>query len=591
MKFRTRLLIFYLITVSLMTFALGAYFIYFEENRIRRSLHEELSVQVRLMAGELAANGLYQPTQNPAALIKKISDYARETGSRVTLVALDGRVLGDSAQNPAKMENHRQRPEIQAAFSGREGFASRFSATLKQQLIYLAYPVNINGRVAAVIRAARSQHQLNSLLVRVRWLIIGGILVTALIAVAFGVLTMRQATEPILELQRLAGRIAQGDLSNRVRIFGRDEMADLGLAFNIMSQQLTDSFTAIREEKRKLEVILANLGDGILVIDSRLRIMLANQAAAAILGTDIGHLQGRPLMEAVINHHLLGLIQEVSQAKQAFESELALHHPRNIQLQVSLAPLQDDAGALLGSIVVLRDLTQIRRLERVRQDFVANVSHELRTPITSIKAMAETLLRGAAGDREILMRYLQAVDQECDRLSNLINDLLALAKLDSHVEWSREPFNLAELIQEIRERFLPAREAAPIFEVELPDAVPLVKANRDQIKQVLINLLDNAFKYTPAGGKIKLTVFKEISPDAEWIRVRVADTGEGIPEEDLDRIFERFYRVDKARSREKGGTGLGLSIVKHIVEAHGGKVEVESVLGRGSVFSFTLPVA
>lgn len=593
MKFRTRLLIFYLITVSIMTFALGAYFIFFEENRIRGSLHEEMLVQVKLIAGELADLFQMHPASqniNPALIARKIVSYAKETDSRVTLVAGNGHVLGDSAQDPGKMENHRSRPEIQAALSGREGFASRFSATLKQQLIYLAYPVKVHGKVVAVIRVARSQELFNRFLINVRWLISGGILITALAAVFFGILTMRQATEPVLELQRLAESITKGDLSNRVRLFGRDELADLGIAFNTMSEQLADSFAEIREEKRKLEVILANLADGILVIDRDLRIILANHAAAAMLGLDLSHIQGRPLMEAVLNHHLLGLIQEVTQAKQAFESELALHHPRNIQLQVSLAPLQDETGALLGSIVVLHDLTHIRRLERVRQDFVANVSHELRTPITSIKAMAETLLRSAAGDREILMRYLRAVDQECDRLSNLINDLLALAKLDSPVEWSREPFDLAELVGEIKERFLPGGNALPAFTVEIPDGLPLITANRDQIKQVLINLLDNAFKYTPGGGSVKLTVMEEETREHDAIRVLVADTGEGIPEEDLDRIFERFYRVDKARSREKGGTGLGLSIVKHIVESHGGKVEVQSVLGQGSVFSFTLPV-
>ncbi|HEX7713758.1 MAG TPA: ATP-binding protein, partial [Bacillota bacterium] len=333
---------------------------------------------------------------------------------------------------------------------------------------------------------------------------------------------------------------------------------------------------------------LENLADGILVLDKRLDLILVNPAARRMLGLDPKTAEGRPVMEAVLNHHLLDLIQQVNRTQEPLQSELPLYYPTDAQLQVLLAPLKDETGSIQGTIIVLHDLTQLRRLERVRQDFVANVSHELRTPVAAVKAMTETLLSGGWHESQMLLRYLRAIDQESDRMTNLINDLLALARLDSKTEVVRQPFDLVDLIAEVRERFTPVTPDAPVLKLSLPETpLPLAYGNRDQIKQVLINLLDNAFKYTPTGGSIRIAIRAE----AEMLKVMVADTGIGIPEADRDRIFERFYRVDKGRSRELGGTGLGLSIVKHIVESHGGKVTVESKLNRGSVFSFTLPVA
>jgi two-component system phosphate regulon sensor histidine kinase PhoR len=584
MKFRTRLFLFYVVGVSLMILALAAYFLNFEERRVRDSLYDQLRIQAKLIAGRLNEPGQLSDRARLAAVMKQLAGDAE---GRVTVIAADGKVLGDTAEDPAKMVNHKERPEFREALDGRAGTVTRYSQTLKQRLIYTAVPIRSDGRITGAVRVAANHRQLDQLLVRLRWLLAGAVVFTALLALVTGYLVMRQISRPILELQRLAIGISRGDLTGRVRFFGRDELADLGLAFNSMAQQMSDSFSTIKEEKHKLEVILENLVDGILVIDHRLRIVLANPAAREMLRLDRKNITGRPVIEAVINHHLLDLIQDVNLYKEPLESELTLHYPRNQQLQVLLAPLKDETGTVVGTIVVLHDLTQVRRLERIRQDFVANVSHELRTPITSVKAMTETLLNGAWKETEILKRYLYAIDQECDRLANLINDLLALAKLDSKVEVVREPFDMAGLIQEVAERFEPLSGKTPHFEINLPAAeLPRVVGNRNQIKQVLINLLDNAFKYTPAEGQVRLSAW----PEGEMLRVAVADTGIGIPLQDLDRIFERFYRVDKARSREMGGTGLGLSIVKHIVEMHGGKVTVESSLGQGSVFSFTVPV-
>jgi two-component system, OmpR family, phosphate regulon sensor histidine kinase PhoR len=583
MKFRTKLFLFYIIAVGLITFFITAYFINFEESTVRRSLHENLLIQAKLIAVSFNDEAQLKNPNQAAEIVAKIS---KATDARITVVNLDGTVLGDSVEDYRKMANHLDRPEIKDALSGRISSTAHYSKTTKQNLIYLAYPLRINGKLVGAVRVSRSQHELNLLLLRLKGLIIGGIAFTTIFGIILGVFAMGRFTKPIQELQRLVVAISQGNLSQRVKFFGHDDLAGLGRTLNNMAEKLSSSFTTIRDEKRKLEVILENLVDGILVIDPGLRIILANPAARAMLGINNKNIQGRPILEAFLNHHLLELIQEVNRHQAPLESELTLYYPHK-QFQVLLAPLKEETGVLVGSIIVLHDLTLLRRLERVRQDFVANVSHELRTPITSIKAMTETLLGGAIGDQEISMRYLRAVDQDCDRLTNLINDLLALAMLDSKVKVTQELFDPVELINEVKERFLTIPGQTPLFEIDLPeDQLPNVYANRDQMRQVLINLLDNAFKYTPPRGKVVVI----IRQDGDWLEVAVKDTGIGIPQTDLARIFERFYRVDKGRSREMGGTGLGLSIVKHIVESHGGKVEVESTLNQGSTFSFTIPV-
>jgi two-component system phosphate regulon sensor histidine kinase PhoR len=584
MKFRTKLLIIYIITSAVLTGILAMVFSQYGENRLRHSLFEQLLPQAEMVANDLGKLTSLRPGTKITAIVKEVSRIAK---ARITIVAADGSVIGDSDSDYRKMANHRQRPEIEQAMAGRAGYSFRFSRTLDRHLIYVAYPIRHAGRIVGVVRLARHQAEFDNTLAQLRWIIFGGIGFTLLFPLLLGTVVLSRMTQPILELQKMAKKISQGDLSARVRFFGSDELAELGLVFNSMAQQLSDSFTTIYDEKHTLEVILENLMDGILVIDRHLKILLANPAAQNILGINPRNARERPLLEVVLNHHLLQLIQEVNRYQESIESELVIHYPGNKQIQVFLAPLKDKQGRLFGSIAVLHDLTRLRRLERVRQDFVANVSHELRTPITTIKIMTETLLNGAWQEQEIFLRYLRSINSESDRLTALINDLLALAKLDAKVEAAKAPVDLVALIHEMEERFVPVPGKTPHFAINLPEAeLPLVYGNHDQLKQVLINLLDNAFKYTPSDGQVRISAW----PDSDMVKVAVADTGIGIPPEDLDRIFERFYRVDKARSREIGGTGLGLSIVKNIIEAYGGRVEVESSLNRGSVFSFTVPV-
>ena len=356
----------------------------------------------------------------------------------------------------------------------------------------------------------------------------------------------------------------------------------LARAFNKMAAHLERLVANLSEERGKLLTILATLADGVIVFDDRQRVILANRAAAGFLGLAPDQVEGRTLAELLLPPAAMELIAEAIEGRSAAEGEFEVHLPVRRLISAVLSPIRYSEPNVSGTLVVLRDLTTLRHLERVRQDFVANVSHELRTPLTAIKAMAETLLREGL-DQDRRRRFLSTIDAECDRLTSLVNDLLTLTRLDSGAERSRaETFSLRDLIVETATGLFPAgADRRPVL--ALPDDLPQVTADPDRIRQILINLLDNAVRHTPAG-----TVFGvSASADRAQITVTVWDEGPGIPEDQRDRVFERFYRVDKARSHALGGTGLGLSIVKHLVEEYGGRVWVED--GRGAGFRFTVP--
>lgn len=325
--------------------------------------------------------------------------------------------------------------------------------------------------------------------------------------------------------------------------------------------------------------------DGVVMVDGSLRLLLVNAAAASLFAPSGEPEEGRHVLLALQSSELEQTLLEALRAGHAQQREFELPYPRQRFLRVRAFPLKE-AGQILGCVAFVRDLTELRRLETVRRDFVANVSHELRTPIASIKALAEALLAGGLEETQVAENFLTSIVQEADRLARITDDLLILSQAEGG-QIRRAPVDMGEAVQEVAQRFQPqANRRSITLLVEIPP-LPPVLADRDQIVQVLTNLIDNALKYTPKGG----SVWVEAQARDDEVEVRVRDTGIGIPEAHLPRIFERFYRVDKARSRELGGTGLGLSIVKHIVEAHGGRVGVESEVGKGSTFFFTLPCA
>ena len=511
----------------------------------------------------------------------------RSLDCRATIIDREGRVRGDSEVAPrslAAVENHAGRPEVRAALAGRVGRASRASRTVGRELIYVAAPVPGPGELAVLRLAAPLAlvDELNASLLRQS-------LLAAVIALLLSVpLAYRMAgnhARRVRELERVALRLGSGESGVRARERPADELGRLGRTINTLASLLRLRLQALERERDERERILAHLGDGVALIDSDDRVVHANRSLAAILGLALPPAAGTPFQEFARSPELVELLHAARGSEQPVELDLRLWTPHQRRVRATATRLrgEEDGSAML----VLHDLTEIERLNQVRQDFVANVSHELKTPLTSLKGYAETLLEGGLDDLEHREAFVGIIRDQSARLQSLVDDLLSLADLERpDVRLEREAFDLREAVER-QVATLRARAAGARLTLEVEPGPPLpVLADRLRMDQVIANLLDNALKYTEQGG-----VRVRLGRDGPVAWCEVADTGPGIPPDQVSRVFERFYRVDKARSREKGGTGLGLSIVRHILALHGGRVTVESTLGQGSTFRFELPQA
>ena len=512
-------------------------------------------------------------------------EWGGTVGLRVTLMAADGRVLGDSDVPVGRLpliENHRGRPEMSEALAGRSGQAVRRSHTLGIEFLYVAVPAV--DRDVAVLRVAEPLVAIASLQGSLLRLSLVAAAVALLLALAIAYWIAGRHAIRIRELEAVAAAVGRGDGGARARELPADELGRLGRAFNRMSAELRLRVDALERERDMRERIVAHLGDGVALVDRAGRVMHANQAFATLLGEPAPPAPGTPFQEFARAPELAELVRRVREGEKNPEAELrpwSAAGPR--LLQATAGPL----GAARGDaiLLVLHDLTATEAANRVRQDFVANVSHELRTPLTSLRGYAETLLGGGLEDSEHREAFVRTIHEQAVRLEALIADLLSLAEIERPGARLRlATLDLREVVERQAASFRPRASAAGLtLHVEGGEAVP-VRADRARIEQVIANLLDNALKYTERG---EISVM--IGGDAEHAWCEVVDTGHGIPHADQPRIFERFYRVDKARSREKGGTGLGLSIVKHIVQLHGGTVTVKSSPGQGSTFRFEIP--
>ncbi|MBE3580377.1 MAG: HAMP domain-containing protein [Thermoanaerobacteraceae bacterium] len=401
-------------------------------------------------------------------------------------------------------------------------------------------------------------------------------------------LVARSLLGPLGDMLPATRRIASGDLEQRLEVLTNDELGLLARHLNEMVDRLRSNIREISNERNKVRAILASLTDAVVAVDQVGRVMLCNPAAEALLKKKEHEMQQKYLLEIIRNHELDRLAKEILDKGKPAEAEVRLFPTSAGLFRVHGAPILGERGRIVGAVLSLRDITEIRRLEQMRSEFVANVSHELRTPLTSIRGFVETLLEGALADEKTSRRFLGIINSEAQRLQRLIEDLLTL----SRVEHRRpEPVgmgaSLPQAVARVMEVVRPlAEERGVSLKTDLPPDLPLLRLPEHFLDQILLNLLDNAIKYTPEGGSVTVTASREGSR----ARVQVRDTGIGIPAESLPRIFERFYRVDKARSRAMGGTGLGLAIVKHMVEAYGGTVGVESQVGKGSTFHFVVPL-
>jgi len=531
---------------------------------------------------------------DPQAWVRSIATDATDAtdrGLRITLVHSDGVVFADSARTPEQvkqMENHAGRPEVREALASGEGSAVRRSATTGQTYVYAAHTLTDAGGHLVVLRLAQPISQIEAL----RGSIATAMLFAALAAGAAILLTSlwidRRLFRPYYTLIADARALAAGRI-RRVPLPDEEELAALGSALNRLAEAAEVQFAVVRDERDHLMTILASMSEGVLVVGGDGRARLVNPAFRRLFDLP-GEVTGRTVLELLRQPALARIVDDTLRLGEAQSGGIELQTPERRNLLLASAAL---AGGERGAVVVARDTTEMTRLADMRRDFVANVSHELKTPLAAIRGYAETLRDGALDEPATAVRFTERILQHCRRLQALLDDLLTLSRLESVAvaedvgnRAAREPVDLNAVVQRAVDLLAKAaRERQVRIEVE-EEKVPTLSGDADGIERLVLNLLDNALKYNQPGGQVTL----RLSQQDQQAVLEVSDTGIGIPPESVPRIFERFYRVDKGRSRDEGGTGLGLAIVKHVVQTHGGQVDVESRMGKGTTFRVKLPL-
>lgn len=553
--------------------------------RIEREALEQTERQLlseALLLRELAAS-------EPTLLQRTLRSLGSGATTRFTVIAADGTVVADSHHDPARMDNHGGRPEILELAENEIGKATRHSRTLGDMRMYLALRVDPERPELGYARTSLPLIEVQERRAGLRRLVILGTAIAALLALALSFLFARRITRPLMALTEAADRMAQGRGELELDVHSSDEIGRLARAFDSMSRQLRWQLATITSDRNQLTAILASMAEGVVAVDRNERVVHMNNIAGDLLGLKPEKVRGRPIWEVTRIPEISEALAETMGAAPSVERAIRLPGPNDRILQLRGTPLRDGDGALAGAVLVIDDVTQLRRLETMRRDFVANVSHELKTPVTAIRGFVETLLDDPEVPAATRRRFLERVRIQGERMSRLVSDLLSLSRLEAETgALELHPLDLRETALDSFQALRPNGEAKELqLEVALPDEPVVVMAEEEVLRQAFSNLVDNAIKYTPRGGRVSL----RLECKGDHVLVEVQDNGPGIDLRHQGRIFERFYRVDKARSRELGGTGLGLAIVKHVVRVLGGTVTLDSTPGRGTIFRILLPKA
>lgn len=562
-------------------------------------LQDDMSLQARQFAAVLELQAAEADGSEETSL-QTLTDNAGDAGDlRLTLIARDGTVLGDSVADPAGLDNHAGRPEVVQALAGHEGRARRHSATLGQEEVYVAVPLPESAAAwsEGVVRTALPASRVDSM-VAASWrvpLIVWAALLLPILGISY--LLTRSIIRPVRRLQDMTARVAGGDLAYRTSVRRSDELGDLAGSLNRMAEELEAQVSQLATEKERSARVLSAMSEGVVVIDAEGRLVRANPAASLILQAPLDEAEGRPLVVAARAFPAQALAEKCRQTAAAITEVVELSGQRYVAVEaVPLHPPGGQGEEPGQTLFVIRDETARLTTDRIRRDFATNVSHELKTPLAGLSLLAETLKHALEEDPEQAKVFVDKLSAEVARLVGLTDDLLSLSKLEEPGGGEgADRFTAADmgqLVDQTVAELMPAVQAKQqevIVDV-LPGAVIL--GDEVALGTLVRNLVDNAIRYTEPGGHIAVRVKVQAdSSDARWVVLEVQDDGVGIPAAEQSRIFERFYRVDKARSRETGGTGLGLSIVRHVAERHGGEVRVRSILGSGSTFTVRLPAA
>lgn len=519
-----------------------------------------------------------------------VTGYASALTTRITVIDENGVVLADSKETASGMENHRTRPEVSAALAGEKGRSVRFSSTLKKDLMYAALPVyDLNGR-KIVVRTAYPLMSFTETIILFTKRILWVVTIVVLLLAAVSLYLSKRLSAPLIQLKNKAKKFANGDFKHQIEEYSQYETNQLSETMDFMAGELEEKIKKLELRNKEQSAILKSMIEGVIAVDMDDRVIMINQSACRILGADPQKAHGKLIQEATRNTKIQEFITSLVKNNLVIseKKEMQLNFEgRDIFIHIQGSSLQDALGKTIGAVIVMHDITDIKRLENIRREFVANVSHELRTPLTSIKGFVETLIDEEQSDDD-RRKFLNIIQKHVDRLNSIIEDLLTLATLEK--EEKEEEFELSEaktdvIINNVKELCSGKAGEKNIAIQSETSLLRNIRCSQPLIEQALLNLVDNAVKYSPEGSEVSIKCFEE----EKMINFSVTDKGQGISPVHFDKIFERFYRIDKSRSRKEGGTGLGLSIVKHIMNLHKGKATVESEVGKGSTFTLRFP--
>lgn len=559
------------------------------ENSVQE-FRQSLAVRSELLA-EIAKPSLSATDQQRAAglLQTRIVQLGEDTQSRLTIIALDGSVIADSQELPLKMDNHGSRPEIIQARTDGSGFTSRYSQTLNQEMVYRAQRVTEHDELIGFVRVSLPLTTVDDKLAQLRLLVLFGAGVSALSALLLGFYFTKRFTDPLMNMTEIAEAISKGDFARRIAVRQPGEIGQLAATINRMARSSAERMAEITTDRNRLAMIFSGMVEGVIGVDQDRKIIHMNRAAARLLDLTINECLDKPIWEAVRVQEINQALENSIEVQQVVKTQM--RRPTDTDdrvVDIYAGALRNTDGESTGAVVVLHDISELDKLERVRRDFVANASHELKTPITAIRGLTETILDDGAMEAATRERFTEKIHTQSLRLSSLVTDLMTISRLESgQNEQHFQPLNLVDVVrQSVSTAKTVCLEKQLTLTSEIPERTLQIDGDQQSISQLLDNLIDNAVKYTAPGGEIRVNLDRD---DMSAILV-VSDSGVGISPQHQQRIFERFYRIDKARSRELGGTGLGLSIVKNIAEQHGGTVLVESQPGVGTSFTIRLPL-
>ncbi len=584
---RKKMMLSYMIVILLGTLITGVFAYQVAQQHYTTEVENKL-----LTIGQIIQQDIISKQNTDADnVLDSIAKYYGETANvRVTIVNKEGKVLGDSSADYIKLENHSDRPEIRKALQTGQGESTRYSTSIKQYLKYVALKIETKHK-PIIVRLSIPISDISVIRNQLIMFIIVGVIISILVAGSLGVQFADRITTPIKQLTNITKDIASGNFSDTVKIDANDEIAELSESFMDMKAQLDKTINQLSERNIEMRAILNSMIGGLVAIDNNNCVMLINQTAREMFDIRQKDVINKNILYVLRNHIINAFLNEKKDSFPVDKQTVLDLYYEDKYYKIYCSPIQDKSKGdnAIGTLLIMQDVTNIQKLENIRSEFVSNVTHELKTPLTSIKGFTDTLKSGAIKDEKVAERFLDIIDIEAERLHNLIGDILNLSEIETmKQDIAVQEYFFEDILNEVIAIIRPSADKKKVsISYKIDPSISKIMMNKDRLKQILINLIDNGVKYNKSNGEVNIYCIRQ----KDMLELHIIDNGIGIPKEHIPRLFERFYRVDKGRSRNQGGTGLGLSIVKHIVQLYNGTIKVKSEVGKGTEFIIKLPIA